>query len=161
MPVSIYNVSRNTVVSAYSQLCSEGYVQSKPGSGFIALKLDNTIIPKLKSEASRNIKEHKNKLPEISPYNTCKYNFQYGKLSAPDFPLRIWRKVSNKCLAALTTENMTSYSASKGEPDLRIELMKYLSKSRGVSCNPEQIIVSSGFEYCISLLCQLFRQDFH
>ena len=154
------NVSRNTVESAYSQLCSEGYIQNKAGSGFIALKLDNTIISKLKSETFKNIKEHRNILPEISPYHTCKYDFQYGKLSVPDFPLRKWRKVSYKCLASLTAENMTSYSASKGEPDLQIEIMKYLNKSRGVSCNTDQIVVSSGLEYCLSLLCQLFRQDF-
>ena len=151
------NVSRNTVESAYLQLSSEGYVESKAGSGFIVLKFDNTIISKLKR---KDIKEDKNILPTINSNNTYKYNFRYGNLSAPDFPLRIWQKISNKCLASLTAENMTSYSTSKGELELRIEIMKYLNRSRGVSCDPEQIIISTGFEYCLSLLCQLFRQDF-
>lgn len=31
------NVSRNTIGTAYQQLTSEGYIESKPGSGFIAL----------------------------------------------------------------------------------------------------------------------------
>lgn len=151
------SVSRNTVESAYQQLCSEGYVESKAGSGFISLKLDNTLMSKLKSEEFKKIKEYKDILPEVKAY---KYDFQYGKLSAPDFPLRIWRKVANKCLASLTAENMTSYSSSKGELELQIEIMKYLNKSRGVTCNFHQIIVSSGFECCLSLLCQLFRQDY-
>ena len=154
------NVSRNTVESAYLQLCSEGYIESKAGSGFIVLKLDNMIISKLKNKTNKSIKEHKNILPEVNHDNTYKYNFQYGKLSVPDFPLSLWRKVSNQCLASLTAETMTSYSASKGELELQIEIMKYLNKSRGVSCNPEQIIVSSGFEYCLSLVCQLFRKDY-
>ena len=34
------NVSRNTVESAYQQLSTEGYIESKPGSGFISLKLE-------------------------------------------------------------------------------------------------------------------------
>ena len=55
---------------------------------------------------------------------------------------------------------MTSYSDSKGELNLRIEIMKHISKSRGFSCNPNQIIITSGLEYCLSLLCQLFREDF-
>ena len=150
------NVSRNTVESAYLQLSSEGYVVSKAGSGFIILKLDNMIITKLKREG---FEENKKTLPEIDS-TIYKYNFRYGNLSAPDFPLRIWRKVSNKCLAALTAENMTSYGASKGELSLQIEIMKYLYKSRGLSCYPEQVIISSGLESCLSMLCQLFRPDF-
>lgn len=154
------NVSRNTVESAYLQLCSEGYIQSKVGSGFSVLKLDTIIISKLKKEGSKNFEEHKLNLPKENSNNDYEYDFRYGNLSASNFPLRIWRKISNKCLAALTAKDMTSYSDSKGEPDLQIEIMKYLNKSRGFSCNPEQIIISSGFEYCLSMLCQLFRQDF-
>jgi len=48
---------------------------------------------------------------------------------------------------------MISYSSSKGELELRIEILNYLKKSRGVSCNSDQIIISSGMEYCLSLLC--------
>ena len=155
------NVSRNTVESAYLQLCSEGYIESKPGSGFIVLKLDTLIISKLKRDKSYKFEEYTQKIPEVKSVNTYKYNFSYGNLSAPNFPLRIWRKISNQCLAAITTKDMTSYSASKGEPDLQIEIMKYLNKSRGFSCTPGQVIVSTGIEYCLSLLCQLFRRDFH
>ncbi len=151
------NVSRNTVESAYLQLCSEGYIESKPGSGFISLKVDNRIISKLKSQVSKNFIEHKNVSPQVRHVNTYKYNFEYGKLSASDFPFRIWKKVSNKCLNSFSVENMTSYSLGKGELDLKIEIMEHLNKSRGVDCNPEQIIVCSGFDYSLSLLCQLFR----
>lgn len=153
------NVSRNTVEIAYLQLCSEGYVYSKAGSGFIVEKLDSTILSKLKKEDFNNIEGHKKILPEASYNDNYNYDFQYGILSAPDFPLRLWKRISNKCLASISAENMTSYNASKGELDLQIEIMKYLNKSRGVSCNPEQVIVASGIEYCLSLLCQLFRED--
>jgi len=153
------NVSRNTVESAYLQLCSEGYIESKVGSGFIVLKLDTMIISKLKRDSSNNFKEYTKKSPEVNS-TTYKYNFTYGNISAPNFPLRIWRKISNQCLAALTAQDMTSYSDNKGERNLQIEIMKYLNKSRGFSCNPEQVIISTGLEYCLSLLCQLFRNDF-
>ena len=154
------NVSRNTVESAYLQLCLEGYVESKAGSGFIVLELDTTIISILKREGIKKLEEYKKNLPDVNYINAYKYNFEYGKLSAPDFPLSIWRKVSNKCLATLTAEDMISYSDNKGEPNLQIEIMKYLNKSRGLSCNPEQVIIFPGLEYCLGLLCQLFRQDF-
>ena len=164
------NVSRNTVENAYMQLSSEGYVSSKAGSGFVVENLDNSIISKLKRE---NITVAKNIILDVNysfndnnSYNcddgyNYKYNFEYGKLSAQDFPLRIWKRISNKCLSTISAEDMVSYSSSKGELELQIEIMNHLRKSRGVSCNREQIIVSSGMEYCLSLLCQLIRDDFH
>ncbi len=164
------NVSRNTVENAYMQLSSEGYVSSKAGSGFVAENLDNSIISKLKRE---NITVAKNIILDVNysfndnnSYNcddgyNYKYNFEYGKLSAQDFPMRIWKRISNKCLSTISAEDMVSYSSSKGELELQIEIMNHLRKSRGVSCNREQIIVSSGMEYCLSLLCQLIRDDFH
>lgn len=157
------NVSRNTVESAYLQLCSEGYIESKVGSGFIVLKVDTLIISKLKCDNPNNFKSFTKALSQAqtNSTNTYKYNFTYGNISAPDFPMRIWRKISNQCLASLTAVEMTSYSESKGELSLRIEISKYLSKSRGFSCSPEQVIISTGVEYCLSLLCQLFRKDFN
>lgn len=165
------NVSRNTVESAYMQLSSEGYVTSKVGSGFVVEKLDNSIISKLNTEDVISVK---NIVSEISnttidnnnPFThndgySYKYNFEYGKLSAQDFPLRLWKRISNKCLSTISAEDMVSYSTAKGELELQIEIMNHLRKSRGVSCNPEQIIISSGMEYCLSLLCQLFRGDFN
>lgn len=155
------NVSRNTVESAYLQLSSEGYVTSKAGSGFIVEKLDSMLITKLKRDNSVNIEKYKKTtLPKMNSDNNCKYNFKYGKLNASDFPLRLWRRISNKCLASIDAEVMTSYTSSKGEKELRIEIMNYLNKSRGVSCTSEQIIITSGFEQCLSLLCQMFRNNF-
>jgi GntR family transcriptional regulator/MocR family aminotransferase len=39
--------------------------------------------------------------------------------------------------------------------------MKYLNKSRGVSCDSSQIIVCSGFEHCISLLSQMLQKYYN
>ncbi len=165
------NVSRNTVENAYMQLSSEGYIKSKAGSGFIAQKLDNPTIlkqekidTKTSNFSKSNIIDNNINLSDYNPYYgdgyDYKYNFEYGKLSSEDFPLRIWKRVSNKCLSTVNSEDMTSYSSSTGEIDLQKEIMNYLKASRGVSCTPSQIIISSGSEYCLSLLSQLFRGSF-
>lgn len=154
------NVSRNTVETAYLQLCSEGYIESKPGSGFIALKLDSMEFFKQANEELYNAKELNQTALQVNSADNYKYNFRDRSLSAFDFPLKVWKKLSNQCLSSINTEGFASYNTKKGERDLQIELMKYLHESRGVSCKPEQIIVSSGMEYSLSLLCQLFRGDF-
>lgn len=154
------NVSRNTVDSAYMQLSSEGYIESKPGSGFIALQLDNTELLKPRNKDLEDREENKPIVNELDEANNYKYNFSNRCLSAEEFPLSIWRKLSNQCLSSNFTTNFVDYNAKWGDRGLQIELMKYLKKSRGVSCAPEQIIISTGIEYSLSLLCQLFRTDF-
>lgn len=153
-------VSRNTVETAYQQLISEGYIESKPGSGYVALELEcmEFLNPSKKDFYQSN--NPKNFLTEVNNLN-YKYNFKVRSLSAHDFPLHIWKKLSNQFLSSVNNEDFTKYNAKTGEVELQIELMNYLHKSRGVSCNPEQIIISSGMEYTLSLLCQLLKENYN
>ncbi|EKQ55913.1 MULTISPECIES: PLP-dependent aminotransferase family protein [unclassified Clostridium] len=151
------SVSRNTVESAYLQLCSEGYISSKAGSGFIVEKLDNSIVSKLKEQEIKGTNSYGNINTKVD--ERYKYDFQYGNLSASDFPLQLWKKISNKCLSSMEVKDIMSYNSNKGELDLQIEIMKYLNKSRGVYCKPEQIILSSGIGQSLSLICQILRSN--
>jgi len=148
------NVGRNTVEYAYLQLCSEGYVDSKVGSGFIINKIDNVSYPELEKQNSFNYPA----TPNVSNVFEYKYNFQYGKLNPDDFPLKLWRKYTNYSLSSLSVRNMVAYNDRQGELELRMEIMKYLKMSRGVHCQPEQIVICAGIQPCLTLLCQLFRQ---
>lgn len=151
------NVSRNTVDAAYLQLSSEGYIRSKRGSGFTVEKIDNHLFSNLvTSPQKKDSFQHKDLEKEIESYE---YDFQYGKLSVADFPVRLWRKLINQSFHK-DTADLTAYSERKGNLDLRIEIMKYLNQYRGVNCNPEQIILCAGTQFCLGLLCQLFRNDF-
>lgn len=153
------NVSRNTVESAYLQLSSEGYIESKPGSGFISLQLDSMEL--LTSDKKiHNSLEQESIIIETKDVCDYKYNFSDRCLNPEEFPLHIWKKISNQCLSISNAELKANYSTKWGNRNLQIELMKYLKKSRGVSCNPEQIIISPGLEYSLSLLSQLFRNEF-
>ncbi|AKG35818.1 MULTISPECIES: MocR-like pyridoxine biosynthesis transcription factor PdxR [Paenibacillus] len=147
-------VGRNTVEYAYLQLSSEGYVVSRVGSGFIVQNLNGLTCLTYEENGNKPVRSSK---PESSSSDIYPYNFQYGHLSAQDFPLNIWRKMSKKALTTLTAEDLTAYCDKKGELELRCDLSDYLRKSRGVSCSAEQIILCSGLEYALSLLCQLLR----
>ncbi|TAH74885.1 MAG: PLP-dependent aminotransferase family protein [Anaerolineaceae bacterium] len=155
---TILNVSRNTIGTAYQQLTSEGYIESKPGSGFIALELEYMDFFKPERKYTGQYNTFKKDFKEEADLK-YKYNFRDRSLSAHDFPLHIWRKLSNQFLSSARSEDFAKYNAKTGEANLQIELMKYLYKSRGVSCNPEQIIISPGMEYSLSILCQLLRED--
>ena len=149
-------VGRNTVESAYQQLCSEGYVQSKIGSGY--------KVQGIKAGTGVRAQMHRhdfNKTPSAEQIHdqgistTAKYNFQYGRLDIANFPLRIWRRLLNQVLLSDENACLTAYTARKGDWDLRLQLLKYLNESRGVVCKPEQIIIGSGAMSCLGLICQL------
>jgi GntR family transcriptional regulator/MocR family aminotransferase len=145
------SVGRNTVETAYLQLCSEGYVESKTGSGFYVNKLENLSNNPKSSPA---ISTSKSQLIE----KDHRYNFQYGKLNNNDFPYKLWRKCINSILATPEAALMTAYNDKQGEIDLRFEIMKYLNQSRGVTCVPAQIVICAGTQQCLMLLSQLFRE---
>lgn len=147
-------VGRNTVEYAYLQLSSEGYVTSRVGSGFTVEKLNSLMYLTNKKDSS---KEEQRSVKDEEPSSQYLYHFQYGNLSAQDFPINMWKKISSKAVASLTAEDMTSYCDKMGEMALRHNISVYLQESRGVLCNAEQIILSSGFDYALTLLCQLLR----
>lgn len=154
----LLSVGRNTVENAYLQLSSEGYVESRTGSGFVVQDIHNMISFGAGINTGKvpmETKEDKQISVEVYPYH-----FEYGHLSSGDFPLAIWRKISNKALAEITAEDMTKYQDRKGEAQLRYELKDYLRRSRGVNCSEEQIVLCSGFEYALSILSQLLRKSF-
>lgn len=151
-------VSRNTVESAYLQLSSEGYISSKARSGYRVepiepeRRMQQKISFQPKQEA---ICQERN---EQGIVDSGKINFQYGRLTISDFPIRTFRKLMNQTLLSAEAGLLLSYNNRKGEMELRQEIMKYLHESRGVNCVPEQIILGAGTLSCISLLSQLLRQ---
>jgi GntR family transcriptional regulator/MocR family aminotransferase len=140
------SLSRNTVENAYSQLCAEGYVDAKGGSGFVVQAL-NTPYP-IPSPPMPLL--HDQGIDTVFPYN-----FQYGRLDLADFPLLPWRKAVSQALTQHATECLMAYNDPMGQPALRHALCRYLFASRGVRCTPEQVIVTAGTLSAVSLVCQL------
>jgi len=146
-------VARNTVERAYLQLWSEGYIISnKVRSKFIVQQLNHSLIANITSQKFEQLQEEPNAISDIQ------YDFQYGKLMQNDFPMFLWRKILNKCLAMSFVEKMTYYTDNQGELDLRMNICEYLYNSRNVVCQPHQIVICSGIHYSLGLLSQLFRE---
>ncbi|MCG8484237.1 MAG: GntR family transcriptional regulator, partial [Clostridia bacterium] len=89
-------VSRNTVDAAYLQLSSEGYIKSKKCSGFIIEKFDSDLLVNFKSHSAPENTINQEKIEART--DDCLYDFQYGKMSPTDFPVKLWRKLTNQSL---------------------------------------------------------------
>ena len=168
-------VARNTVENAYSQLCLEGYVLNKPGSGFIVQNINDDLLsyPNISFNKSRTSAplhrknaDHQSLSGEQETFSSThdesavyKYNFQYGNLDNAAFPYSLWRRFTVEALSSIDAHKINFYNDKQGELDLRIEIMKYLQESRGVSCIPDQIVLCCGIQYALDLVCKLFPAD--
>lgn len=168
-------VARNTVENAYSQLCLEGYVLNKPGSGFIVQNINDdflsypnisfnkslTSVPLHQKNADHPLLSSAQELLSSTHDESAvyRYNFQYGNLDNAAFPSSLWRHFTGEALLSIDAQKINLYCDKQGELDLRIEIMKYVEKSRGVSCTPDQIVLCCGTQYALDLVCKFFPAD--
>jgi GntR family transcriptional regulator/MocR family aminotransferase len=140
-------VSKNTIEAAYEQLIAEGYVKSKNRSGLYVEKIENDFNT-YKSFSSDSFKE---KILE-TVYPPVKYDFSSGQIDLSSFPYTQFRKTLTRCVDEYSKE-LLLYGDHKGDYGLRYEITKYIHHSRGVRCSPEQILISSGTQESLNLLC--------
>src|SRR5512137_1337966 len=78
--------SRNTVDGAYQELFAEGYIYSKPRSGYFVSALDREMAPH--APAGKPGKD--DFLP--GPPSSFAYDFHPARLDPGSFPTELWRK---------------------------------------------------------------------
>ncbi|WP_034680243.1 PLP-dependent aminotransferase family protein [Caldalkalibacillus mannanilyticus] len=140
-------VSRNTIESAYQQLISEGYVESKPRSGLYVVEVDQDVLDP--HSPSPVLSVRKKQAPAQS-----KIDFRYGNVDQKHFPMKIWRKCVQQRMS-LESQELFGYGDPQGEYELRQQIASYLLYSRGVVCTAEQVIIGSGIQHLLSLFTHL------
>ena len=146
------SVSRNTVEYAYQQLHAEGYIHSKPRSGYYVSLIEPEYIASTKLSADQ--------VPEKFSENVKTYSFDFHPacLSPDSFPVNLWRKLYIDCLKE-DSKQFAFYSPQQGDYALRCEIQKYLARSRGVVCQPEQIIICSGLQDSLAAIAPILKED--
>ena len=135
-------LSRSTVDLAYDQLASEGYIEAVPYKGYFVSKVE---------ELYHIQKEEKSELPEEQTKEQFLYDFSPNKIEIKEFPLSTWKKISKNVLAD-HAEEIFEMGSPKGDFALRKTICRYLHNSRGVLCEPEQLIIGAGNDYLLMLL---------
>lgn len=145
------SVSRNTVEHAYQQLYAEGYINSKARSGYYVSLIDSEFLV--------SSRPHTGMPPEkvSKDENSYSFDFHPAYLSPDSFPANLWRKLYIDCLKE-DSDRLASYSHPQGEYALRCEIQRYLARSRGVSCDPEQIVICSGLQDSLSSIASILKE---
>ena len=142
------SVSVNTVDGAYQMLAAEGYLASRPRSGFYVQEYP--ARPVLTGEANRPPELPAAPAPEGPP---VQYDLSTSGVDTRLFPARTWARLQKELL--YTSPGLLARGDPQGEMELRQALAGYLEEYRGVRCAPEQIIVGAGIEHLLSLLAPL------
>ncbi|GLT18425.1 GntR family transcriptional regulator [Vibrio zhanjiangensis] len=134
------DVSRNTVNAAYDQLLAEGYIESKPGSGFyVSLELPNDFIPEMQARCP---------IDRSIPALGKRALFERGVPDLKQFPIKTWQKLMQRHV--LRTSLLGSQDI-QGSLALRSALAEYLSSSRSVCCSPGNILITSGAQQALMI----------
>lgn len=157
-------LSLTTIELAYNQLLVEGYVNSKPQSGYYVNKISagmGTIAPIMGSGNGADFFSLDHLSYKESPsgenLSPCLGTpvKPYHDTSCFDFIK--WKKCMNKVLTEYP-HLLLHESDPQGELALRHEISKYIYLSRGVICTPQQIVIGAGTQQITSQLCTLLTK---
>ncbi|MBY0123564.1 PLP-dependent aminotransferase family protein [Bacillus sp. S/N-304-OC-R1] len=146
------SVSTTTVENAYLQLMAEGFIESKPKSGYIVLNLPDPVLSL--NRENTNARSSQN-YPKFDATN-YRYDFHFSMNDFSIFPFQIWRRLYAEVLQQ-EHKHLLFYGDLQGEKELRYEIAKYLYQYRGVICTPEQIVIGANQFQLISLLSIMFK----
>jgi len=164
-------IARNTVVFAYQQLVSEGYLVSRERSGhFVSddvlagrLRAEQPPVPESQSPTSpaswdkrlrfrpsrqRNIVKPKN-------WQKTPYPFIYGQFDQELFPTSEWRECCIKALSVLDIRSWAPDLITHDDPALIEQIRTQVLPRRGVWADAEEIVITVGAQHALYLLADL------
>lgn len=177
-------VSITTCSRAYDQLLLEGYIESKPQSGYYVSELDlGSGVPDYVTDTAANSADYPTAYPAANSaaypaVNSAIKKIQYdsGKKNSLGEADEQWQAEEReadayyydiscfdfikwkKCASGVMTfqqESLLSPADPQGEYSLRVEISKYLYRSRGVTADPGQIVISAGVQQLTNHLARI------
>jgi len=157
------SVSRNTVLAAYEQLQSEGYLQTRTGSGtYVCEQLPETapqasLSPSTSSAPFNHIRLSRRGTRVLARSGAGAYQWGAFMPGVPDvshMPHDIWRKIQLRLSRRMPVEAL-SYSNHGGCLQLQQALAEYLRVSRSLNCAPEQILITAGTHQALDLVAKM------
>lgn len=163
-------VSRATVETAYELLTAEGYVESRPRSGFYVS--DYQLLPAREGQPAEiaagsspvcSVTQNSPANAGLtdrgvpSPQQPAESPFSTSAVDVSAFPYTSWAKLYKEVV--YNSPELLQRGEPRGEPALRQALSRLLSAYRGVRCTPEQIVVGAGIETLLEQLITLFGPD--
>lgn len=162
----LIGIDRNTVKLAYEELISQGWTESVERKGVYVL----SSLPILTKKDSPDVKNQEKQDAFIwtnkFTHTILSKNYQKTQLAIDDgFPdvrlapidelMREYRSISRKFYG----RNFLKYGNAKGSENLRESLSNYLSTTRGLHVNCDDMLITKGSQMGIYLSAQLLLEQ--
>ena len=159
-------VSRNTVMNAFRQLLSEGYIEGRAGSGTYV----TDFLPEDLLQARSGLRRggpadgtgrrlsRRGGVLAATPATVVRDRgrpraFRPGLPALDEFPLRIWQCLMRDVYRR--PQGLLGYGEPAGYLPLRQEISAYLGTARALKCSWEQVILVSGSQQALDLAARL------
>ncbi|MGK5026814.1 PLP-dependent aminotransferase family protein [Janthinobacterium sp. RB2R34] len=146
-----WELSRGTIETVFDRLHAQAYVTRVPGSGTRVC----AVVPERFLMAGFNLPGNQAAVPEaaIDAGVRDTLPFVARRADAALFSTASWSRCAARALAAATPGQLCSADPA-GAPELRRQLADYLAKYRGIRCDPQDIVITTGIRHAIDLIAR-------
>jgi GntR family transcriptional regulator/MocR family aminotransferase len=150
-------VSRNTVLYAYNQLATEGFVLPDPRGTVVAPVLGASghspaPSPVLRAPLSR-------RALSVPIYEQGSVDaataFTPGVPALQEFPLTLWRRLLERAWRSLRKPQL-NYADPQGELPLREAIANHLRVARGALLDSNQVFITDGTQHSLDMVAHAF-----
>lgn len=146
------NVARGTVVLAYEQLVTEGYLNARPGAG---MQVSEDIPDRMLLSSSKVPKAAVGTVPRrpppSSPFlhnNIRPVAFAPHRCETRQLPIDVLRQLQSRVL-----RSSNGWLFEDGQPQgllrLRRSVASYLAQARGLTVSPERVVIVSSMQQAL------------
>ena len=158
-----YGISRPTIVAAFEQMRSEGYVEGKVGSGtYVSATLPDELLQAPRTKSTVQVRKHAIQLsayarrlgPLLRRESGPARAFRASQPALDAFPMTLWAQVATRRLRRVSARLLAGGEALGYRP-LREAVAEYLNTSRGVKCTADQVLIISGVQQALDRAAHL------
>lgn len=158
-------LARGTVVTAYEQLEAEGYVEARASSGsYVCASLPDRLlaVPAPRAAVPVRRRRPRLRLSTMATRTTAfaatagqrARAFRTNEPALDLFPTTLWAQIAGRRLRRAGVDHLRVGDVA-GYAPLRAVIADYLTTSRGVVCEPDQIVVVSGVQEALDLTARV------
>lgn len=163
-------ISRNTTMQAYERLMAEGYIQTRPYVGtFVSAEIpENAFFANVCACGGESVDKTSVSDIAISPRISALRahgivnphaerlvaDFWVGRPAPDAFPLKTWSHLIRRRLAR-SGKVFAEYRDPAGFIELRQAISDHLGPTRGLTADPDQIIIVGGAQDGLNLIARL------
>ena len=147
-------VARNSVLYAYDQLATEGYVRPDR-RGTVVAPLRSPAVAQRAPALGSTLSRRASALRTLAPPSDVTGAFAPGVPALDEFPLAVWRRLLERAWREARGAAL-NYGDPAGEPALRSAIAEHLHAARGAQCSMDQVFITAGTQSSLDLCARVF-----